>query len=108
MELLVNLPFPTFTVVSGRKVVNLGDVIFCDKLLPSGDNIHALLGPYTCPLLYLTRACGPYDEAEYVHLEPSRPTFYPISGEPFHGSSRFSFHGSKGEWTTSVSKDFTV
>ncbi|KDQ60193.1 hypothetical protein JAAARDRAFT_205203 [Jaapia argillacea MUCL 33604] len=99
-ELLANLPSPTLRGSSESKAVNLGDVVFCDDLSPSGDNIHALLGPYSSPWLYLTRACGPYDEGENVHIGPRGPTHYPITGEPFHGSSRLSFHASTGEWTT--------
>ncbi|KDQ60201.1 hypothetical protein JAAARDRAFT_191605 [Jaapia argillacea MUCL 33604] len=103
VELLANLRAPQLSVSSGSRAVNLGDVIFCDELIPSGDNIHTLLGPYS-GYHYLTRACGPYDESEIVHTEPRGPTLSTPDGEALHGSSRISFHASKEGWTTSVTK----
>ncbi|KDQ60206.1 hypothetical protein JAAARDRAFT_599105 [Jaapia argillacea MUCL 33604] len=74
LELLVNLPTPEVSVSSslGPRGLKLGDVIFCDELSPSGDNIHSLLGHFDSSY-YLCRLCGRYDEAEEVDTRPTEP-----------------------------------
>ncbi|KDQ59333.1 hypothetical protein JAAARDRAFT_34074 [Jaapia argillacea MUCL 33604] len=90
---------PSGFEVKSHHDFNLGDVIFCDDISPSGDNIYHVLGPYRSSHS-IFRQVTDKDGWNSERIWPEDVNHFSRGGKPVHGLSDISFHASGGGWTS--------
>ncbi|KDQ59371.1 hypothetical protein JAAARDRAFT_660602 [Jaapia argillacea MUCL 33604] len=110
LDLIAGLPPPRFTAYASSGI-NLGDVIFCDDILPWGEispsnnilpsraSIFPVLGSYSTTHT-VARSCGPVEESDPLNTRPKDVDISSLGGNHIQGSSRISSHCFREGWTS--------
>ncbi|KDQ59374.1 hypothetical protein JAAARDRAFT_192888 [Jaapia argillacea MUCL 33604] len=99
LDLIAELQ-PTRFEVNSPSDFNLGDVIFCDGISPSGENIYRVLGPHRNFHTIFHKHNAAWDEWKSELILPEDVNLFSLGGKPVHCLYDISLHASGGGWTS--------